>query len=71
MVPSTVSAELVGAGKDLYLMFKHEESPEGALHAEMVLRKAGGPFTAETLLTEVLRWPKARHRWRKRSARTS
>lgn len=31
--------ELLAAGKDLYLMFKHEESPEGALNAELVLRK--------------------------------
>jgi uncharacterized protein YecE (DUF72 family) len=31
------SRELLEAGKDLYLMFKHEESPEGALHAERVL----------------------------------
>src|SRR3954468_653056 len=31
------SAELVGSGRDLYLMFKHEESPEGALNAERVL----------------------------------
>lgn len=31
--------ELVGSGKDLYLMFKHEETPEGALHAERVLSK--------------------------------
>jgi uncharacterized protein YecE (DUF72 family) len=35
------SRELVATGRDLYLMFKHEETPEGALHAEMVLRKAG------------------------------
>jgi uncharacterized protein YecE (DUF72 family) len=34
--------ELLEAGKDLYLMFKHEETPEGALNAEMVLRKGGG-----------------------------
>jgi len=33
--------ELLAAGRDLYLMFKHEESPEGALNAEMLLRKAG------------------------------
>jgi uncharacterized protein YecE (DUF72 family) len=30
--------ELVGTGRDLYLMFKHEETPEGALNAERVLR---------------------------------
>jgi uncharacterized protein YecE (DUF72 family) len=34
------SRELLAAGKDLYLMFKHEESPEGALNAELVLKKA-------------------------------
>ena len=34
------SRELLATGRDLYLMFKHEETPEGALNAEMVLRKA-------------------------------
>ena len=29
--------ELVATGRDLYLMFKHEETPEGAIHAERVL----------------------------------
>jgi len=33
------AGELLTAGKDLYLMFKHEETPDGALHAEMVLKK--------------------------------
>src|SRR5438045_467863 len=32
------SKELLATGRDLYLMFKHEESPEGALNAEAVLR---------------------------------
>jgi uncharacterized protein YecE (DUF72 family) len=32
------SREMVEAGRDLYLMFKHEETPEGALNAEKVLR---------------------------------
>lgn len=32
---------LLTCGRDLYLMFKHEESPEGALNAEMVLKKSG------------------------------
>lgn len=32
---------LLGQGKDLFLMFKHEDTPEGALHAEEVLRKVG------------------------------
>ena len=36
------SAELLGTGRDLYLMFKHEESPEGALNAENVLKRAKG-----------------------------
>jgi uncharacterized protein YecE (DUF72 family) len=31
---------LLGQGKDLFLMFKHEETPEGALNAEEILRKA-------------------------------
>jgi uncharacterized protein YecE (DUF72 family) len=35
------SRELLAGGRDLYLMFKHEESPEGALNAELVLKKAG------------------------------
>ena len=33
--------DLVAQGKDLYLMFKHEETPDGALNAEEVLQKAG------------------------------
>jgi uncharacterized protein YecE (DUF72 family) len=33
--------ELLATGRDLYLMFKHEESPEGALNAEKVLGGAG------------------------------
>ena len=33
------SKELLAAGRDLYLMFKHEETPEGALHAELLLKK--------------------------------
>jgi uncharacterized protein YecE (DUF72 family) len=32
------SKEVLATGRDLYLMFKHEESPEGALHAETVLK---------------------------------
>jgi len=34
------SRELLATGRDLYLMFKHEESPEGALNAEMVLQRS-------------------------------
>jgi uncharacterized protein YecE (DUF72 family) len=33
------SRELLATGRDLYLMFKHEETPDGALHAEQLLRK--------------------------------
>jgi hypothetical protein len=33
--------ELLATERDLYLMFKHEETPSGALNAEMVLKKAG------------------------------
>jgi uncharacterized protein YecE (DUF72 family) len=33
--------ELLAAGRDLYLVFKHEDTPEGALNAELVLQKAG------------------------------
>ncbi len=32
------SRELLGGGRDLYLIFKHEETPEGALNAEKLLR---------------------------------
>src|ERR1041384_612986 len=32
--------ELLATGRDLYLMFKHEETPEGALNAELLLRKS-------------------------------
>jgi uncharacterized protein YecE (DUF72 family) len=34
------SRELVAGGRDLYLMFKHEETPEGALNAGRVLELA-------------------------------
>jgi uncharacterized protein YecE (DUF72 family) len=34
----THSRELLATGRDLYLMFKHEETPQGALNAEKVLR---------------------------------
>jgi uncharacterized protein YecE (DUF72 family) len=32
--------ELLAAGRDLYLMFKHEETPDGALNAELLLKGA-------------------------------
>ncbi len=31
------AAELLSSGRDLYLLFKHEDTPEGALNAEKVL----------------------------------
>jgi uncharacterized protein YecE (DUF72 family) len=31
--------ELLATGRDLYLMFKHEETPEGALNAERILAR--------------------------------
>jgi uncharacterized protein YecE (DUF72 family) len=34
------SKELLATGRDLYLMFKHEETPDGALHAEKLLERA-------------------------------
>lgn len=34
--------DLLATGRDLYLMFKHEETPEGALNAELLLQKARG-----------------------------
>ncbi|PWU07825.1 MAG: DUF72 domain-containing protein [Terriglobia bacterium] len=40
------SKELLAKGRDLYLMFKHEETPEGALNAERVLQLAGGARNA-------------------------
>jgi len=36
------SRELLAAGCDLYLMFKHEETPEGALNAERLLAQVRG-----------------------------
>ena len=36
---SARARELLATGRDLYLMFKHEETPEGALNAEKVLLK--------------------------------
>lgn len=35
---SARAKELLATGRDLYLMFKHEETPEGALNAEKVLK---------------------------------
>jgi len=32
------SEELLASGRDLYLMFKHEETPDGALNAELLLK---------------------------------
>ena len=38
----TRTRELLAAAHDLYLMFKHEETPEGALNAEKLLRQVKG-----------------------------
>ncbi len=35
--------ELLGAGKDLFVFFKHEDTPEGALYAEGLLRTLAQP----------------------------
>ncbi|MGD0499037.1 MAG: DUF72 domain-containing protein [Bryobacteraceae bacterium] len=35
------ASEMLAAGHDLYALFKHEDSPEGALHAQSLLKKAG------------------------------
>jgi len=37
------SKELLATGRDLYVMFKHEETPDGALHAERLLQVAQIP----------------------------
>jgi uncharacterized protein YecE (DUF72 family) len=34
--------ELLGTGKDLYVFFKHEDTPQGALYAESLLRNVSG-----------------------------
>jgi hypothetical protein len=31
---------LLATGRDLYLMFKHEETPDGAMNAELLLKGA-------------------------------
>jgi uncharacterized protein YecE (DUF72 family) len=33
--------DLLAGGRDLYLMFKHEDTPDGARHAESLLQKMG------------------------------
>jgi uncharacterized protein YecE (DUF72 family) len=37
------SRELLATNRDLYLMFKHEETPEGAMNAEKLLKKFISP----------------------------
>ena len=39
--------EILEQGKNAYVFFKHEETPDGALHAEELLRKIENPSTAE------------------------
>jgi uncharacterized protein YecE (DUF72 family) len=46
------AGELLGRGKDVFVYFKHEETPEGALYAEELLRttpRPGGPPPAPDL----------------------
>jgi len=38
--------DLLGSGKDLFVFFKHEDTPEGALYAEDLLRRAGHELPA-------------------------
>lgn len=38
----TRTRDLLAQGRDLYLMFKHEDTPEGALNAEKLLRHVKG-----------------------------
>jgi uncharacterized protein YecE (DUF72 family) len=38
--------DLLEAGKDLFVFFKHEDTPEGALYAEELLRRAGHKTSA-------------------------
>jgi uncharacterized protein YecE (DUF72 family) len=40
------SRELLASGRDVFLMFKHEESPSGALNAEALLQRVN-PVAAE------------------------
>ena len=42
------SRELLATGRDLYLMFKHEETAEGALNAEKVLRSQESGVRSQT-----------------------
>ena len=32
---------LLGKGKDVYVFFKHDETPDGALYAEELLQRIG------------------------------
>jgi hypothetical protein len=34
------TSELLAGGKSVFLFFKHEDTPEGALYAEEMLQKA-------------------------------
>jgi len=39
--------DLLAAGKDLFVFFKHDETPEGALYAERLLQDLGRPSTQQ------------------------
>ena len=42
--------ELLAGGRDLYVMFKHEESPESALNAQRLIEKAGTRASGSDIL---------------------
>lgn len=45
-------SDLMGGGRDVYLFFKHEDTPEGALYAEEILHQAGAfPGLVQRTLT--------------------
>jgi len=39
---ATRARDILNAGRDLYVMFKHEDDPAGALNAEQLLRLVQG-----------------------------
>src|ERR1019366_6798046 len=53
----TRSKELLAGGRGLYLMFKHEDSPEGALHAEPGLKGVAAGRTDDHPVSSVNRHP--------------
>jgi uncharacterized protein YecE (DUF72 family) len=43
------ASEWMAGGRDVFLFFKHEESPEGALYAEEILQRSAGSGTINAL----------------------